>query len=116
VQPFSSTGTKRQVSRDGAFLPFWSFDGTELLFIRRTLDLAAVGVANRPNLNFSIPTVLPLRFFVGSTVIPRNIDIMPDGKRFIAVVTADQAATTSAPQIQVVLNWFSELQERVPVK
>jgi serine/threonine-protein kinase len=116
VQPFQSTGTKRQVSRDGAFFPFWSFDGTELFFIRRTLDLAAVGVANRPNLNFSIPAALPLRFFVGSTVAPRNIDIMPDGKRFIAVVTADQATTTSAPQIQVVLNWFSELQERVPVK
>ena len=44
---------------------------------------------------------------------------MPDGDRLVVVVPADGTATDEAqgarPQINVVLNWFSELRERVPV-
>jgi hypothetical protein len=50
--------------------------------------------------------------------VPRNIDIMPDG-RFILPVPANETQTGSpsaAPQIQVVLNWFTELQQRVSGK
>jgi serine/threonine protein kinase len=52
---------------------------------------------------------------------PRVWDITPDGKRIIGVIEATTDATSSpgasaAPQIQVVLNWFSELKQRVPVK
>ena len=50
----------------------------------------------------------------------RNNDITRDGKQFIGVVAAGQSATASgtaaAPQIQVVLNWFEELRQRVPTK
>ena len=50
----------------------------------------------------------------------RNNDITRDGKQFLGVVAAGQAATASgaaaAPQIQVVLNWFEELKARVPTK
>jgi len=113
MQPFPSTGEKRQVSKDGAFLPFWSRNGTELFYNSRTLGLAVVGVTEHPSLNFGVPTTLPVRFFIGSSVAPRNIDITPDGKRFIAVVT-DQGATSTAPQFQVVLNWFEELKQHVP--
>jgi hypothetical protein len=49
--------------------------------------------------------------------LPRQIDITRDGK-FVLPVFADQrqTGTLATPQIQVVLNWFRELQERVPVK
>src|SRR5262249_42074276 len=63
MQPFPSTGEKRQISKDGAFLPFWSRDGTELFFLTPALSLTVVGVTTRPSLNFSIPTTLPVRFF-----------------------------------------------------
>jgi hypothetical protein len=48
-----------------------------------------------------------------------NYDVTPDGKQFLVVQsastsTADRARPTL--QINVVLNWFRELQERVPVK
>ena len=43
--------------------------------------------------------------------------LMPDGKQFTGVVDSGQAQSgpTATPQIQVVLNWFEELKQRVPV-
>jgi hypothetical protein len=54
-----------------------------------------------------------------TTAVPasvRTYDILPDGKHFIGVVPAGQAQTgaASAPQIQVVLNWFEDVTQRAP--
>jgi hypothetical protein len=40
---------------------------------------------------------------------------MPDGKRFVGVIVADQtpSGTNNPPQIRVVENWFEELKARV---
>jgi len=48
---------------------------------------------------------------------PRNYDMTPDGK-FIIVLNAEQDQNTqsSTPQLNVVLNWSREHQERVPVR
>jgi len=59
------------------------------------------------------------RLFVGrGPAFERNNDITLDSKRFLAVVAAGQTAAgaPTAPQIQVVLNWFEELKARVPVR
>ena len=42
---------------------------------------------------------------------------MPDGKRFVVIVPPGQTESTefAQPQINVILNWFEELKERVPV-
>jgi hypothetical protein len=48
---------------------------------------------------------------------PRVWDISRDGKKLIGVADADSGATPSGtPQIQVVLNWFEELKQRVPLR
>jgi hypothetical protein len=51
----------------------------------------------------------------------RTYDITPDGRQFILVVPPPNAPgeqqTPRAPQqINVVLNWFTELQQRASVK
>ena len=50
----------------------------------------------------------------------RQYDVMPDGQHFVARAAVGTLAngTTSAarPEIYVVLNWFEELKQRVPVK
>jgi hypothetical protein len=48
----------------------------------------------------------------------RNIDIMPDGKRFVVIGPSGEPQTgvAAAPQIQVVEHWFEELKARVPTK
>jgi hypothetical protein len=43
---------------------------------------------------------------------------MPDGKRFVAVVTSTGPANSvrTIRQLQVVLDWFEEVKSRVPSK
>ena len=48
-----------------------------------------------------------------------NWDISPDGKRFLIVKptrTAGESRKETVPKLNVVLNWFEELKERVPVE
>ena len=49
----------------------------------------------------------------------RDYDILPDGEQFVMVFPADRTeSTTTRPflnEIHIVLNWFTELFERVPV-
>jgi hypothetical protein len=49
-------------------------------------------------------------------------DISPDGKRFLTLKAKgdessdNETAKAGSPQINIVLNWFEELKQRVPVK
>ena len=47
----------------------------------------------------------------------RDYDITPDGQRLLMLFPADQPdpGEPALPQINIVLNWFEELKERVPV-
>jgi hypothetical protein len=77
--------------------------------IRRTQTVNETGFV------FSDPTPL----IEGMLMIgPRPYDITPDGKQFVAVFPASEASSgeRSHPEIRVTLNWFRELQQRVPVK
>jgi hypothetical protein len=44
-------------------------------------------------------------------------DIHPNGKRFLMMTEADLDSTevSARPRINIILNWFEELKERVPV-
>ena len=127
VQPFPVTGAKYQVSKDNiSYSPLWSPDGKELFYTiadisRGRSQFIATNITTNPTFSFGNPIPIPMpvigRLGGPMTLNPRNYDIMPDGKRFLAVVAPLQTEQTpAAPQIQVVLNWFSELQQRVPVK
>ena len=61
---------------------------------------------------------LPIEGFFG--VAPyRDYDVTRDGQKFLVGYPAGQAETNANeltnPQINIVLNWFEELKERVPV-
>jgi eukaryotic-like serine/threonine-protein kinase len=116
VQPFPATGSKYPIG-DGV-QPTWSRDGKEL-FYNRAGAVFSVNVTTRPSFTFTNPMPL-IRGLVmrGSTAGPSNWDSTPEGKQFIGVIdaTQNQSGAVAAPQIQVVLHWFTELQQRVPVK
>ena len=62
------------------------------------------------------PSMSTLRF--GSSAMlppPRNWDLTHDN-RVITIVDETPTATSSARHIEVVLDWFEELKQRVPVK
>ena len=119
VRPYPDVeGGKWQVSTDGGVWPLWSADGREL-FYRSEDKYMAVPVKTEPTFSFETPKIL----FQGTYIIPgnpflRNWDIHPDGKRFLMVkpfTVADSESTSAGSRrINVVLNWFEELKERVP--
>ena len=66
-----------------------------------------------PTLKLGTPISLFANRYVGA------FDIQPDGKRFLMLKPFELADGESkkekSPRINVVLNWFEELKERVPV-
>ena len=103
-------------SANGDVHPLWSSDGKELSFSIGPIAFDAVNVTTKEGFTFSSPAPVPRGGLIGTPGGPRNYDILPDG-RFLGVTLAGQAqAGGGAPQIQVVLNWFKELKQRVPVR
>jgi hypothetical protein len=119
VQPFPATGARFQIPRlDFDYHPIWRADGKELFYIPAAGRLAAVNVQMQPSFAFGNPTeVKAIAFTQGVRLSDvRNFDITPTGK-FVALVDPREpgvSGTPAAPEIQVVLNWFEELKQRVP--
>ncbi len=75
-------------------------------------------IATEPAFAFGNEQALGMRGFLKPERVTRPYDITPDGQRFLMVFPADQAdsvAETPDEHIHIVLNWFEELKERVPV-
>ena len=124
VQPFPPTGEKHQVTTQGGVNPLWSPGGKELFFMQITRDQGAAGrgpqiasmeVRTDRGFLFGKVTPLPIEGFI--TTGPRPYDITPDGKAFVVIMPRTNAAPARPPaeQINVTLNWFEELKQRVPV-
>ena len=117
VQPFPKTGAKHRVTQQGGRYPLWSPDGTELFYINGP-QFMGIDIATEPAFSFGNEQALRIRGFLAAYGPTRPYDITPDGQRFLMVFPADQAgsvAETAEEQINIVLNWFEELKERVPV-
>jgi serine/threonine-protein kinase len=113
IEPFPPTGSKFPIA-NGLF-PTWSSDGKSLFFRRLTTgEFVSVPVSTDAGFTFGKPEELPVTFAerMGNSV-RRTHDITPDGK-FIGVVGA--AEGDGRPQINVVLNWFEELKQKLPAK
>ncbi|HEX6162006.1 MAG TPA: hypothetical protein VFZ31_01485, partial [Vicinamibacterales bacterium] len=109
VRPFPGRGTRTPISVDGGTAPLWSRDGRELFFARGdTLFVVPVtpgaafksGAARRL---FSGP--------YGFDDVYLNYDIAPDGQHFVMPRSRVDAAPR---QLELVLNWFDELNRLAP--
>ena len=97
----------------------WSPDGRELIFMNDTINgqLYSVAISTQPSLTFGNPVALPIKGFVQRVCSWRDYDISPDGKQFL-VTMPPGTASSDAPHdllIQVVLNWFEDLKQRMLV-
>jgi tricorn protease-like protein len=119
VQPFPPTGAKYQISKNegSGYHPLWSPDGKELFYNPGPSGrLHMVSISTQPSFSFGEAVVLDRPFVGLAPLAERTFDISRDGQRFLGVIRANQSEETEVPQIQVVLNWFEELQRRVPGK
>jgi serine/threonine-protein kinase len=121
VRPFPEVDKgKWQISSSGGNSPLWSPDGRELFYLTGTTTSDAamrVAVETQPTFKSGKPEVLFRGTYVGFYPSDFPWDIHPDGKRFLLMKEAGAASAEGGPQkINIVLNWFEELKQRVPVK
>ena len=78
--------------------------------------MMAVEVTTEPTFSAGTPAMLfEGNFFPAEAVNRADFDVTPDGRRFLMVQQGAQ--DSPAPQqINIVLNWFEELKQRVPVQ
>jgi hypothetical protein len=121
VRPFPDVDKgKWQISATGGDFPLWSRDGREL-FYRSGNAVTALTVRTEPTFTPGKAEILfkgvtdpwadnsPFRFWA----------VDPDGERFLILRSGESAADAAAEtggKINIVLNWFEELKQRVPVK
>jgi hypothetical protein len=82
-------------------------------------SVMAVAIETKPTFNLATPKILFRNTNLGFTVTGGTPwDVHPDGKRFLMIkLSQSPAATGAVPRkINIVLNWFEELKQRVPVK
>ena len=111
VQPYPGPGGKWQISTEGGNEPVWNPNGREL-FYRSGDRMMAVDVTTRPGFIAGKPRMLFEGRYEPAPVPIANYDVSPDGQRFLMVKTSEQDSSTT--QINVVLNWFEELKQKVP--
>jgi serine/threonine-protein kinase len=114
VRPFPAVESgKWQVSTAGGAKPLWARNGREMFYIagNGALMAAPLGLGT----TFTFGTAMRLfdtTTYVSAGVQGRSFDVSPDGRRFVFVKNIEQR---TAAQINVVLNWFTELKQKVPV-
>ncbi len=118
VRPFPDVNKGRwQVSASGGASPLWSPNGREL-FYRNGDAVMAVPVRTEPVFTHEAAKIL-FRGTYYSAWPSDDWDIHPDGKRFLMIKgpeASPSGATAPRPKINIVLNWFEELKQRVPIK
>jgi eukaryotic-like serine/threonine-protein kinase len=116
VQPFPATGGRYQVPNSGAG-PLWSADGNELYYTAGPRRWVVARVTLHPSFAAGNPVGLPNgELQVWRPDWWRQHDVSRDGRR-IGLIPSDKSLIPGSTRlIHVVLNWFEEIKQRVPVK
>ncbi len=117
VRPFPNVEDNLWIiSTAGGLKPLWARDGRTLFYLEpgTPARLMAVPVQTDPTFQHQSPQkVLEWPYDWGNE--GRSYDVSMDGQRFLTVKPGEADEDASPPQINIVLNWFEELKERVPV-
>jgi len=111
VRPFPDVNANRwTISTNGGVRPKWSLNTQELFYLDGSAVMA-VPYDTEPTFNPGIPDTL----FVGdhvNAVGRKSYDVAPDGRFLMMKPVGTEGA--GPPRINVVLNFFEELRQRVP--
>jgi eukaryotic-like serine/threonine-protein kinase len=112
VQSYPGPGGKWQISTEGGTEPVWNPNGREL-FYRSGDGMMAVEITTHPGFAVGKPRMLFEGHYEPAPVPIANYDVSPDGQRFLMLKPVEEVEAP-ATQINVVLNWFEELKQKVP--
>jgi len=107
-----------QVSTSGGDSPLWSQDGRQI-FYRSGDAVMSVSIKMDPTFSNETPKPLFHGTYVSADFIANEFspwDISPDGKRFLMMKESRSSPGEGPRRINIVLNWFEELKQRVPAK
>jgi eukaryotic-like serine/threonine-protein kinase len=90
----------------------WNPNGREL-FYRSGSKMVSVEIATQPSFSAGKPRMLFEGPYMPTPLTAPNYDVSPDGQRFLMLKLTEQAQAAPT-QINVVLNWFEELKQKVP--
>ena len=115
---------RQTVTTDGGVLPLWPREGDELFFLNnQTPFMQAIGIRTQPTLTRDNPTNL-FSPSGGGFLIGRSgqsaFDVTADAERLLFSTlegtTTSEDDTDDFRRINIVVNWFEELNERVPIE
>lgn len=109
VRAYPGPGAKLKISNDGGVEPLWSRNGREV-FYRNGDQVFGVDISTRAALSASKPRLLFEGQYLRAQDSLPNWDVSPDGQRFLML----KAIELNVTQVNVVLNWFEELKQKVP--
>jgi dipeptidyl aminopeptidase/acylaminoacyl peptidase len=109
VRAYPGPGGKWKISTDGGVEPLWNRNGREL-FYRNGDQVLTVDISARPSFSASKPRVLFEGQYLRAQGSLPDYDVSPDGRRFLMI----KAVELNVTQVNVVLNWFEELKQKVP--
>jgi Tol biopolymer transport system component len=116
VEPFPATGAKYELPRTGAggpHHPVWLPDGKTLVFNQRAGNIDDISIVTSPTFGFGNTVSRPKRFDTGPPNVRRAYDVMPDGRIVGLIAPGDAESASASWRINVVLNWFEELNQRM---
>ena len=112
VQPYPGPGGKWQISTEGGNEPVWNPNGREL-FYRSGNKMMVVDITTQPGFAAGTPRKLFEGLYDPAPYPLANYDVSRDGQRFL-MIKPSESAEAAPTQINVVLNWFEELKQKVP--
>jgi serine/threonine-protein kinase len=115
VRSYPDLERKWQISSDGGAEPVWSPDGRELFYRdEEGRVMTVVPITIEPDFSPGRPELLFEGEYVPSPGFGRNYDVAPDGRSFVMV---EQVLPEDIEaELQVVVNWFTELAELAPTQ
>jgi serine/threonine-protein kinase len=118
VRPFPEVNKGRwQVSVAGGTEVLWSPDGRKLFYLNGDAVMS-VKVETEPTFKPGKPeTLFRGTYSPVTTMEGHPFDVSPDSKRFLMMKLPGATLSAGGPRkINIVVNWFEELKQRLPVK
>jgi serine/threonine-protein kinase len=97
--------------------PVWGQDGREIFYLDTKGDakMMVVSVGSGSELTPTRPRKLFEGHYVGSLEGLQEFDVSADGKRFV-MIKSMQESVSETRSLRVILNWFEDLKNKVPVE
>jgi serine/threonine-protein kinase len=119
VRPFPGPGGKWQISSEGGTELAWNPKGKELFYRTgaQKEEMMVVDYQTEPTFSAGKPRLLFEGNYVANAPTSGGAfySVSPDGQRFLMTQVPEQQQS-SLTQVNMVLNWFEEVKQKVPVK